>query len=474
MYIVSKSMKVHNIIAGTREKSSSYYEVKSPYDGQAIGSAPKTSTEEVRKAITQLKLPPMPAWMRADLLESIAIELEKNKGAFASILVAEVAKPYGLAIKEVDACILRLRYAAAEARLLGESAYVSGNCSPDKQGKEAIVIKEPVGVVSIITPFNYPMFLAVAKMAPALAAGNAVVVKSSSLSPLSTLKIAELFAKYFDGSISAVNPLANDGKMLLSSHKSISFVSFTGSTEVGQKISQLAGGKKLLLELGGKGTAFVMEDANIEKAAKEIVKGALTFSGQRCDAIAKVVVQPSRYEELVEKLLREMREYKLGDPAEPMTKVSSLINEEAVKRVHNLVQDALEKGAKLAVGGMFQHNTYHPTLLTEVNESMDITKKEVFGPVISIQVAETEEEMVGIARGSGYGLDSAIFTEDLRKAIALARKLPDGSVTINGHPSHGIGYFSYGGNGLSGLGREGIKRTFEEMLKTKTIILEGP
>ena len=200
----------------------------------------------------------------------------------------------------------------------------------------------------------------------------------------------------------------------------------------------------------------------------------MSFSGQRCDSIQKVLVHPSVEEELVKRIQDEMREFKMGDPSEPMTKMSALISEDAVKKVHSLVKDALEKGAKMLAGGVFQKTMYHPTLLTEVSEDMRIAKEEIFGPVITVTPVSSEEEVLNIARASGYGLDSAIFSSNLSRALRLAKNLPDGAVTINAHPSHGIGYFPFGGNGLSGRGREGVKQTFIEMTKQKTIVFEGP
>ncbi len=463
-------MNVHNIIAGRRVEASAYMEVKSPYDGQVIGKAPKTSAQEVNAAISSLKLPSFPVWKRAELLEAIADEVLENKEALAQILVSEIGKPYKAALHEVGATATRFRYAAAEARLLLEGQYIDGSASPDKEGKQAFVYREPVGKVLAIVPFNYPMAATALKVAPALAAGNAVIVKASSSSALSTLKLMEFVAKHFDGAVSAVNAVDSDAKALLITHSAIDLINFTGSTHVGELVAEKAGMKKFIMELGGKGIAFVLPDADVQLAAKEIAKGALSFSGQRCDAITKVVVHPEIKQELVNALKVEIARYRVGDPSDPMVNIGPLVNGQAVERVHKLVLGAVEKGAKLLMGGQRDGNIYYPTLLVDINEGMDIAKEEIFGPVVTVQEYFTEKDILTIARDSGYGLDSAIFTRDFTYAFRLARQLPDGSVTLNAAPSHGIGFFPFGGNGKSGMGREGVKRSLLEMTKTKTII----
>ncbi len=463
-------MKVHNIIAGSRRSAASYYEVKSPYDRQVIGDAPKTSASEINEAINTTSLSQFPLWKRAELLEKLADEILENKEALASILTAEIGKPVKAAIHEVEATALRFRYAASEARLLLHGEFLEGDGSPDKAGKHGIIERVPYGKVVAIIPFNYPMATTAAKIGPALAAGNAVIVKASSSAALSTLKLMEFVAKHFDGSVSAVNAHGDGAKALLISHNDVDLITFTGSTKAGIDIAQKAAGKKLILEMGGKGLAIVLEDADLELAAKEIVKGAIGFSGQRCDAIQKVVAHPKIYEELVAYIRIEMGKYKAGDPADPLTSVGPLISNKAVEHVDRLVKQALGKGAKLLMGGEHEGNIYYPTLLKDITEEMEIAHEEVFGPVITTQTFTSEENLLDIAKASNYGLDSAVFTKDLRRGLSLAKKLPDGSVTINYAPSHGIGYFPFGGHEKSGLGVEGIRRSILEMTKEKLIV----
>ena len=463
-------MKVHNIIAGTRRTASQYYEVKSPYDDQIIGDAPKTSVSEVNEAIKEVVPNQFPIWKRAEMLDKIAEDILESKSALASILTAEVGKPMKAAIGEVEATALRFKYAAAEARLLLHGDLLQGDGSPDKAGLTGLVERVPYGKVVAIVPFNYPMATTAAKVAPALAAGNAVIVKSSTLSALSTLKLMEFIAKYFDGSVSAVNAVSDGAKALLITHNEVDVITFTGSTNAGMDIAQKATMKKLILEMGGKGLAIVLPDADPELAAKEIVKGGISFSGQRCDAIQKVIAHEDIYERLVAEIRIEMGRYKAGDPGDPLTTIGPLISTKAVEKVDALVKQALGKGATLLTGGEKDGNIYYPTLLKDITKEMDISKEEIFGPVVTTQSYLDMDELLEEVYSTNYALDSAIFSKNLREALNLAHKLPDATVTINKAPSHGIGYFAFGGNLSSGFGREGIRKSIMDMTKEKTII----
>jgi len=229
--------------------------------------------------------------------------------------------------------------------------------------------------------------------------------------------------------------------------------------------------KKLHLELGGKTPALVLKDADLDLAAKECVKGALKFSGQRCDAVSRILVEKEVADEFVKKVLEEVKKWKMGDPRDPKTSVGPLINRWAIEKVDSLVKDAISKGAKLLMGGKYTNLYYEPTVLDGITEEMRIAWEETFGPVIAIMRVNSYEEALDIANRSEYALDGCVFTKDMNKALDAALRLECGSVTINAAPSHGLGLFPFGGDEESGMGREGIKESILEMTRLHTIVL---
>jgi len=333
------------------------------------------------------------------------------------------------------------------------------------------VLREPLGVVLAISPFNYPLYITATKVIPALLAGNAAVVKTSSKDPLSFLMFARILevSGIPPGSLNVVTGRGSIGEYL-AAHEKISMLTFTGSTDVGKRLARVAGLKRLHLELGGKGAAIVLADADLDLAAKETVKGALSYSGQRCDAVSRVLVEESVGEAFVQRVLKEVETYKVGDPRDPDIKVGPLIDRDAVERVHELVMDAVEKGAKLLTGGRHEGNYYHPTLLDYVPFDAKLMWEETFGPVIPISHVKDVDEAIEIANKSRYGLDSCVFTNNINLARKVAKRLEEGEVTVNAAPRHGVGYYPFGGNKDSGLGREGIGYSIEEMTRLKTIV----
>ncbi|HUO41659.1 MAG TPA: aldehyde dehydrogenase family protein, partial [Methylomirabilota bacterium] len=305
----------------------------------------------------------------------------------------------------------------------------------------------------------------------ALLAGNSVVVKTSSKDPLSFLLFSHILelAGIPNGTLNVITGRGVIGEYLAASGK-ISMLTFTGSTEVGKRLSQVAGLKRLHMELGGKGSAIVLQDADLDLAAVETVKGSLSYSGQRCDAISRVLVDQNVADAFVNKVLKETESYKVGDPRDPAVKIGPLIDRNAAETVHALVLEAVEKGAKLLTGGRHEANYYYPTVLDQVPLDAKITWEETFGPVIPIIRVRDVDEAIELVNKSKYGLDSCVFTNDLNLARKVAKRLEEGEITVNAAPRHGVGYYPFGGNKDSGIGREGIGYSIEEMTRLKTIV----
>jgi len=457
-------------------KDGSTFDVDSPIDNSIIARASRATLEDSKNAVraayeNKQKIREIPAIERLLIFEKARELLLKHKDEVVNVLVTELGKTLKGAEGEVNATAERLKLAMEEARkIYGE--YIPGDWVEDTVGKFSLVVREPIGVVLTITPFNYPLFIASAKIIPALVSGNAVVAKPSSDTPITLLLFARILeaAGIPSGTLNVVTGGGKEvGDALVASNE-ISMISFTGSTDVGNRIANIAGIKKLHLELGGKTAAIVLGDADLDLAARKCVEGALKNSGQRCDGISRILVHEKVADAFVRKTLGEVEKWTIGDPRDPNTKVGPLTNEAALKKVDRLVQDAIHKGAKLLKGGTYNKFYYSPTILDFVPLTADIAWEETFGPVVTIIRVKDLDEAIQVANKSKYGLDSAVFTNSFYNAWKAAKLLQDGEITINDAPAHGVGNFPFGGVKESGIGREGLGYSIDEMTTIKTIV----
>ncbi|MCL5318079.1 MAG: aldehyde dehydrogenase family protein [Thaumarchaeota archaeon] len=452
------------------------FEVKSPIDLSTVARAQMASPEDVKSAIdaadkNQNKIRDIPGIGRVEMFRKAADILSQHMEEFINTLMLESGKIREDAEGEVQATIDRMKLTMEEARsIFGE--YIPGDWSEDTTQKMALVIRQPVGIVAAISPFNYPLFIGSAKIIPSLLAGNAVVAKCASADPLVMLMYGRVLeeAGLPKGVLNIVTGTGDDIGSALVSDERVGAINFTGSTGVGKFIAQHAGIKKLHLELGGKGMAIVLDDANLDLAANKCVAGSLKNAGQRCDAISAVLVQENVADEFVDKVDKEMDKWVGGDPRNKDTRVGPLISQRAAEWVHSLVQDAIDKGADLRKGGNFKDCYHEPTLLDKVPQSARIAWEETFGPVVTVMRVKDENEAIDIGSKSRYGLDSCIFTESFYRMWKISKQLKVGGITINDLPKHGVGFFPFGGSKESGIGREGIGFSIDEMTYLKTIV----
>ena len=452
-------------------------DILNPYDNSIVGKVPKATKEDAHAAVRAAynakdKIAKMTAFDKAKILNKIADLVEENKDTFRDTIVLEAGKPRKVAEGEVAATIERFHFAADEVKqVYGEA--ILGDEVPWNPEKLGIVLKKPLGVVLTICPFNYPLYIGTSKIAPAIAAGNTVVIKPASDDPICLIMLAKVMqdAGLPPGVINIVTGSSKEIGDALVSRKEIDMVSFTGSSPVGHHVTNIAGMKHIQMELGGKSPALVLEDANLDLAAKQCVSGALKYSGQRCDAISRILVVDKIANAFVAKVVSEVRNWKVGDPKDPKTSIGPLINESALDKVDKLVKDAKTKGAKVLHGGNRGNGLfYEPTILDYVTTDMKIAWEEIFGPVVTIIRVKDYETAIRIANESEYGLDSSVFTDDINKAIDSGLRIESGTVQINAAPAHGIGNFPFGGDKESGMGREGIKRSIDEMTTLHTIV----
>lgn len=476
-----KGIPVNNIfIQGGWIKTEENFAIENPQTREVIRYGGKATLSQAEQAIesayNQRKIMEfMSLSKRAEILEKAAEIFHEHEAEMIEVIVSETGKPVTEAYHEVSASIKRLKIAAEETRILKGEYIEGGAISDSDKNQKCLLMRKPLGVILGITPFNYPCATTLFKIAPAIAGGNTLVIKPASANPTVVLYLARIFEEA--GLPKGVlNVLTGQGEELgnyLVSHSKVNMISFTGSSKVGNLIAKLSGKVKLHLELGGKCPAIISSRADLDIAVKESVKGALKFSGQRCDALSRFLVCENIYEEFAEKVVEEVKNWKVGDIYKKETQIGPLINEKAFEKVLSLVGDAVNNGAEVVYGGELEEGSLvmHPIVLKGVNTKMRIAWEEIFGPVISIIKIRNFEDAVKIANESKYGLDASVFTDDLTEAMFAADHIESGTVQINGAPAHGIGQFPFGGDKESGLGREGIFYSVYEMTKIHSVVI---
>ncbi|HOV14196.1 MAG TPA: aldehyde dehydrogenase family protein, partial [Spirochaetota bacterium] len=416
--------------------SNKTFEVRNPANNELIALVPNCDINDVNYAIESAKNSPnlniLSPIKRLDIMENARQLIIENENFLSEIITKESGKPISVSKGEVLATQERFRLTMQEINVL-QGEYLPGDLVSDTENKFAIVIRKPIGVVATISPFNYPLFIAASKIIPAILAGNSVVAKPSSDTPLSLIYLVRILelAGMPKGTINIITGCGGEIGDAIIQSPLISAISFTGSTKVGENITKKCGIKKLHLELGGKASAIVLKDADLENAVKQICKGSFRNSGQRCDAISRVLVDKSIKKDFIKKVLIEAEKYITGDPMDPKTQIGAIINEKALKHINSLVIDALNKGATILRGGTYNDLFYDATIIDNVNLDMDIAWEEIFGPVMPIIEVNDYEEAVKISNRSEYGLDSCVFTENINLGIKISKMLDDGSVTIN-------------------------------------------
>jgi glyceraldehyde-3-phosphate dehydrogenase [NAD(P)+] len=412
---------------------------------------------------------------RADWLEAIADELEARADEFAELIVREAGKPISAASGAPPSAARRLRFAAAEARDLARTygEYREGS-TPGHEGWTAIVKPEPIGTVLCIAPYNYPLQTTTLQIAPALAAGNSVVLKPSSKTPTTAALLTDVITSAVDLPDGAVNFVPGHGSEIgdtLAGDDRVDTIAMTGSSGAGTHVAKESGMVNLVMELGGNAPAIIFPDAALEDAAGACTAGSVKFGGQRCSAVSRVLAHESVHDELVKRIRLTMEGWVVGDIFEEETDFGPLIDEDHATEVKRLIDDAVAVGADLVLGGDRDGAFVEPTVLGNVPQDAEIIHEEQFGPVAAVTTFEEEGEAVDLANADKYALDASVFTTDHDRAMRVAERIDAGGVRINGAPSHGLGDIPFGGNDASGINREGIHAAIEQMLRKKSIIL---
>jgi glyceraldehyde-3-phosphate dehydrogenase [NAD(P)+] len=461
--------------------SGKYLEVKSPIDLSVIARVSKLDWHYVDRALAEVynrgrwSVRDMPGEKRIEVLENVARKLEELKEDFVWALQINAGKTRSQALGEVMATIDRVKAAHLDVRkIFGE--YMPGDWDSTTVETEAVVRREPVGVVLAIVPFNYPLFDVASKVVYSFVAGNAIVVKPPSADPLPVLlfaKVLEISGFPRDSLAVVTLPGAESDKLV--ADERIGVISFTGSSETGKKVIERAGIKQFVMELGGGDPAIVLADADLALAAERVAAGIYSYSGQRCDAIKLVLVEEAVYEDFKALLVKELSKVKVGDPRDPTTTMGPLIDPNAADSMMEAVEDAVKRGGLVLFGGKRLGPTYVEPTLIEFRDKgalrqCTLYQREVFAPVALMTSFTDIDEAMELANGRRYGLDAAVFGEHQAKIRKLVRYLEVGAVYVNDMPRHGVGYYPYGGRKSSGVGREGIGYSIEYVTAYKTIV----
>jgi acyl-CoA reductase-like NAD-dependent aldehyde dehydrogenase len=457
------------MVIGKNAEQGNRMNVINPYDQKVVGTVFAASAEQVGKAVTSSHSAFKSfRWTtpedRGEMLIQLSLWVSKNRSRLAELMARESGKPVKQCDSEINGAAKRLNVAASEMFFLkGETV--------ETKGVTATVFREPLGVIAAISPFNYPFFTLVAKLAPAIAAGNTVVAKPPSDDPLAFMEFAWAAQEVLPAGV--LNAVTGRGSVVggaFVKNDLVKMIAFTGSYKAGNWIANNVGMKRLQLELGGKAPAIVLPDADLKLAAKEIVKGSLGLSGQRCNAISIVAAHDDVKEELTELIVKGVKKYKVGDPLDKKVDLGPLINAGAVDNVKSLVDDALSKGAVALTDYKVEGNLFYPLVIDGVNEHMEIASEETFGPIIPIMQFKDIDWLIAHFNSLPYRLDSSVFGQDYKQLFYIAKRLDEGSVHINGAPFHSLGVFPYGEAPGAGMGREGLLKTMEEMTTLKTVV----
>lgn len=449
--------------------------IRLPYDNSPVATVARATPDLVERAAQAARsaagvLETWTNFQRAELLDRIASLLRRDHASFAAAINAETGKPISEARVEVDRCLQTLLASSIAARELhGEVIPIDG--APIGAARMAMTVRQPLGVIGIITPFNVPLNLTLHKLGPALAGGNAVVHKPSEQTPLSALKLAKL-VREAGAPAGTYNVVTGPGEVVgraLVESPGVDMITFTGSMETGRAIRASAGLKKVTLELGGNSAVILEPDADLDAAVARIVQGGYAFSGQICISVQRVYVHESVANEFLPKLVAAVGNLRVGHPSEDTTQIASLISEEAAQRVESWTSDAASAGAKVLIGGERKNATIQPGVLADVPEDTTFMKSELFGPLVGVNRYRNLDEAVDRVNSTPYGLQAGIYTQHLEHAFHAARRLRMGGVLINDVPAFRADHMPYGGTKNSGLGREGPRYAVEEMTEPKLI-----
>jgi acyl-CoA reductase-like NAD-dependent aldehyde dehydrogenase len=464
------------LVGGVKKHTPEISKVRFPYTGEVYAEVCQAGNAELKEAVAAAcrgfeKTRRLSSHARSQILSGIAEEIHWRADELIDIMVMEGGKTRKFAASEVARSEVTVRTSAEEAkRIYGE--IIPLDLSEDTYGRTGFLQRFPLGPVVGIVPFNFPLNLACHKLAPAIAAGNSIILKPASSTPVSSLILGDmaLSAGMPPEAISVV-PCASARAELFARDPRVAYLSFTGSCAVGWHLREIAGRKRVGLELGGNAAVIVHEDANLDYAVQRIATGGFINAGQVCISVQRVLVHRPIYEQALGKILAAVRELHVGDPRDPATDMGPMIDRLKAEEAFRKVQEAVKQGAKVLTGGTLNETMFAPTVLIDTTPAMRVNREEVFGPVISVTPYDTFDEALRIANNSEYGLQVGIFTQNINRAMQAFSEMQVGGVQVNDIPTFRSDQMPYGGAKGSGLGREGPRYAIEEMTELRLMVI---
>jgi acyl-CoA reductase-like NAD-dependent aldehyde dehydrogenase len=450
-------------------------DVVNPFDHSLVGTVYLAGEAEVERAIGRAlagfeNTRALQSYERFEILSFVSRKINERKEEFADLMRAEVGKPPAAAMGEVDRAVTTFQLAAEEARRVGGEV-VPLDIAAAGRGRYGVVRRFPLGIVLGISPFNFPLNLVAHKVAPAIASGNAIILKPPPQAPLTSLKLAEIVeASGYPLEAFSVLPCSNQVAERLVTDRRIKMLSFTGSPAVGWHLKTMAGKKKVLLELGGNAGVIVDASADLETAVKKNLIGSFVYAGQVCIKVQRIYVHERVFDLFREKFLEGTKSLKAGDPKEAGTMVGPVINDEALERILSWIAEAREQGATVLAGGGHVGRVIEPTVLINVARESKVFCTEVFGPVVTLHKFRSIEEAVAGINDSPFGLQAGIFSNDYRNVQYAYEHLDVGAVIVNDTPTFRVDNMPYGGIKDSGFGREGLRYAIEAMTEPKMLV----
>jgi len=474
-------MRTELLLGGEWVSKEEKLSVVYPYTGEVVAEVSKASEEDVYKAIEVAKegyekLSSLTPYERYEILMRASQLLKQRAEDFAKSLVLEVGKTIREARTEVQRAIQTLIFSAEEARRIGGEV-IPIDAHPNGKGKVGFYIRQPVGIVSAITPFNFPLNLSMHKVAPALACGNAVILKPSERTPLTPLMLGEVLLEAgLPPQALSILPGYGDVGKAMTMHPDVRVVSFTGSRKIGEIITRQAGIKKVVLELGSNSAIVLHKDGDLKKAVQKTVLGGYAIAGQVCISVQRVFVHEELFDQFLEELEKAVNGLKVGDPMQEDTDVGPMIGVSEVQRVQEWIDEALHEGAKLITGGVScgdrVSSVLSPTIVSLVPPNTKLYREEAFAPVVVVNPYKEVEEATQMVNDSEYGLQVGVFTKDIDIAWEFIRKVQAGGVLINEGPNFRADHMPYGGVKYSGIGREGPHFAIEDYTEIKMVIFD--
>lgn len=463
-------------LAGDWVESSEELPVVNPFDGSLIGTTFNASREQLETAIIAAErifptLRAQPTFERVEILRALADKLRCKRNEVARMIALEAGKPIRDAEVEADRGIFTLETAAEEAKRI-EGDVIPLDLLPSSKGRFGIMRRFPIGPVVGISPFNYPLNLALHKLAPALASGNPLVLKPPSRDPLTMLMVAAMVDEIGvpKGAVSVL-PMSREVGDALVEDPRFKLLSFTGSPDVGWRMKTRAGMKPVVLELGGNAGVIVDDDADLAFAAQRVRVGGFAYAGQVCISVQRVFVHERVYDSFIPKLIEQTKQVKLGDPLDRATDLGPMIDEKNVARVQSWVDAAVAAGATVLTGGKANGRFYEPTIIENAPRDSFVCSREAFAPLITVFKVKSFKEAVDAVNDSEYGLQAGVFTNNLERALYAFEHIEAGGVIINDVPTYRIDHMPYGGVKSSGLSREGIRYAIEDMTELRLMVV---